>query len=111
PRTLVEERDSNQSHLRMSYRPDVAVDDPKARAAFTIYSALLGGSVGSLLFDELREQRRLCYSVYATDHAYADVPVLQLGAGLESSKCAEAFTRMREIVGELGADRAPPEDD
>src|SRR5919199_4728179 len=30
PRVLVEERDSNQSHLRMSYRPDVAVSDPKA---------------------------------------------------------------------------------
>src|ERR1700710_3153771 len=37
PRTLVEQRDSNQSHLRMSYRPEVAVSDPKARAAFTIY--------------------------------------------------------------------------
>ena len=104
PRTLVEQRDSNQSHLRMSYRPEVAVDDPKARAAFTIYSTLLGGSMGSRLFDEIREQRGLCYSVYATDHAYADVPVLQLGSGLESSKCAEAFTRMREIVGELAAD-------
>jgi len=61
PRTLVEERDSNQSHLRMSYRPEVAVDDPKARAAFTIYSTLLGGSMGSRLFDEIREQRGLCY--------------------------------------------------
>ena len=50
------------------------------------------------------EQRGLCYSVYATDHAYADVPVLQLGSGLESAKCAEAYTRMREIVGELAAD-------
>ena len=29
PRVLVEERDTNQSHLRMSYRPDVAVDDPQ----------------------------------------------------------------------------------
>jgi predicted Zn-dependent peptidase len=110
PRTLVEQRDSNQSHLRMSYRPEVAVDDPKARAAFTIYSTLLGGSMGSRLFDEIREQRGLCYSVYATDHAYADVPVLQLGAGLESSKCAEAFTRMREIVGELAADGPTPEE-
>ncbi len=104
PQVLVEERDSNQSHLRMSYRPRVAVDDPKARAAFTIYSTLLGGSMGSRLFDEIREQRGLCYSVYATDHAYADVPVLQLGSGLESSKCVEAYTRMREIVGELAAD-------
>ena len=30
--------------------------------------------------------------------------MLQLGSGLESSKCAEAYTRMREIVGELAAD-------
>ncbi len=108
PRTLVEQRDSNQSHLRMSYRPQVPVDDPKARAAFTIYATLLGGSMGSRLFDEIREQRGLCYSVYAADHAYADVPVLQLGSGLESSKCAEAYTRMREIVGELAADGPTP---
>ncbi|MEA2252556.1 MAG: hypothetical protein QOG70_2798 [Solirubrobacteraceae bacterium] len=104
PRVLIEERDSNQSHLRMSYRPEVPVDDPRARAAFTIYSTLLGGSMGSRLFDEIREQRGLCYSVYAIDHAYADVPVLQLGSGLESGKCVEAYTRMREIVGELAQD-------
>jgi predicted Zn-dependent peptidase len=104
PRKLVERRDSNQSHLRMMYRPDVDVRDPRARAAFTIYSTLLGGSMGSRLFDEIREQRGLCYSVYAVDHAAADVGVLQLGSGLESSKCAEAYTRMREIVAELAAE-------
>jgi predicted Zn-dependent peptidase len=92
----------------MSYRPRVAVDDPRARAAFTIYATLLGGSMGSRLFDEIREQRGLCYSVYATDHAYADVPVLQLGSGLESGKCVEAYTRMREIVGELADDGPRP---
>ncbi len=101
---MVTERDSNQSHLRMIYRPDVDVTDPKQRAALTIYSTLLGGSMGSRLFDEIREQRGLCYSVYAVDHAYADVPILQLGAGLESGKTEEAFTRMKEIVGELHAD-------
>jgi predicted Zn-dependent peptidase len=101
---LVEQRDTNQSHLRMSYRPEVDVSDPRARAAFTIYSTLLGGSMGSRLFDEIREQRGLCYSVWAADHSYADVPSLQLGAGLESAKCIEAYTRMREIVAELHAD-------
>src|SRR4051794_38009017 len=104
PGRLVEQRDTNQSHLRMSYRPDVDVSDPKARAAFTIYSTLLGGSMGSRLFDEIREQRGLCYSVWAADHSYADVPSLALGAGLESGKCIEAYTRMREIVAELHAD-------
>jgi predicted Zn-dependent peptidase len=101
PEVMVTQRDSNQSHLRMIYRPDVDVSDPQQRAALTIYSTLLGGSMGSRLFDEIREQRGLCYSVYSVDHAYADVPILQLGAGLESGKCDEAFTRMREIVGEL----------
>ncbi len=101
PRILVNERDSNQSHLRMSYRPDVTVSDPKQRAALVIYSTLLGGSMGSRLFDEIREQRGLAYSVHSVPHAYADVPVLQLSAGLESSKCIEAYRRMRDIVIEL----------
>ncbi len=101
---LVEERDTNQSHLRMIYRPDIDVTDRAQRAAMTIYTTLLGGSMGSRLFDEIREQRGLCYSVYAADHALADAGILQLGSGLESSGCREAFVRMREIVGELHAD-------
>ncbi len=57
--------------------------------------------MGSRLFDEIREQRGLAYSVHSYPHAYADVPVLQLSAGLDSAKCLEAYRRMREIVAEL----------
>ena len=101
---LVEERDTNQSHLRMIYRPRIDSSDPTQRAALTVYSTLLGGSMGSRLFEEIREQRGLCYSVYSVEHSFADLPVLQLGSGLESAKCVEAYTRMREIVAELHAD-------
>src|SRR4051812_42749531 len=104
PATLVEERDSKQSHLRMSYRPSVDVTSMQQRAALQVYATLLGGSMGSRLFDEIREQRGLAYSVYALSHAFADVGILQLSAGLESAKCVEAFGRMREIVDELRAD-------
>jgi predicted Zn-dependent peptidase len=104
PQTLTDERDTNQSHLRMIYRPQIAVTDVRERAALSIYATLLGGSMGSRLFEEIREKRGLCYSVYAIDHAFADVPILQLGSGLESGKCVEAYTRMREIVDELRAD-------
>ena len=108
PRVLVRERDSNQSHLRMSYRPAVEVSDPRQRAGLAIYSTLLGGSMGSRLFDEIREQRGLAYSVHSVAHSYADVPILQLSAGLESGKCIEAYRRMREIVNEL-RERGPTE--
>src|SRR4051794_36471404 len=100
----VEQRDTNQSHLRMIYAPDIDPSDARQRAALTVYSTLLGGSMGSRLFEEIREQRGLCYSVWSIEHSFADMPVLQLGSGLESSKCPEAYARMREIVGELHAD-------
>jgi predicted Zn-dependent peptidase len=108
PQALVEERESNQSHLRMIYRPRIDPTDPQARAAQTIYGTLLGGSMGSRLFDEIREQRGLAYSVSAMAVASYDVPVLQLSAGLESAKCLEAYQRMREIVAEL-RDEGPTE--
>jgi predicted Zn-dependent peptidase len=104
PRILVRERESSQSHLRMSYRPSIEIADAKQRAALAIYSTLLGGSMGSRLFDEIREQRGLAYSVHSIAHAYSDVPVLQLSAGLESSKMLEAYRRMRDIVTELRDD-------
>lgn len=103
-RTLVEHKDTNQSHLRLIYTPQLESGDRAERAAFGIYSTLLGGSMGSRLFDEIREQRGLCYSVWALDHVRADSAVLQLGSGLESGKVGEAYARMREIVAELHAD-------
>jgi predicted Zn-dependent peptidase len=49
----------------MIYRPSSTSATRAQRAALTIYSTLLGGSMGSRLFDEIREQRGLCYSVSA----------------------------------------------
>ena len=108
PKVLVDQRDTNQSHLRMIYRPALPVTDARKRAALAIYATLLGGSMGSRLFEEIREKRGLCYSVYAVDHTLSDVPILQLGSGLESAKCIEAYGRMREIVTEL-RERGPTE--
>src|SRR5213079_1864235 len=51
PSKLVQGRETNQSHLRMMYVPKIDSADPRQRAALTIYSTLLGGSMGSRLFD------------------------------------------------------------
>lgn len=101
---VVEERDTNQSHLRLAYRPDLDASDPKVRAALTIYGTLLGGSMGSRLFDEIREQRGLAYSVSASTWSLGDITQLQLSAGLDATKTVEAYSRMREIVRELHDD-------
>lgn len=104
------ERDSNQSHLRLVYRPEIDPTDRAQRAALSVYSGLLGGSMGSRLFDEIREQRGLAYSVGSFAFALHDLPALQISAGLESGKLPEAYSRIREIVGELHRD-GPTEDE
>ena len=98
PQTLVEPRETNQSHLRMIYRPALDPSDAAERASFDVYATLLGGSMGSRLFDEIREQRGLAYSVSASSHAASDVSALLIGAGLDSTKCVEAYSRSLVLI-------------
>ncbi len=75
-------------------------------APFLVLRGLLGGSLGSRLVSEIREERGWAYSVRAEPDAMSDVPVLYVNAGLDSANAAKAFERTREIVAELRD--APP---
>ncbi|MDQ3935030.1 MAG: insulinase family protein [Actinomycetota bacterium] len=103
-RVRVERRDTQQSHLRLHWRPAIDPSDLRQRAALAVYSTLLGGSMGSRLFDEIREQRGLCYAIRSYGTCHADVPRLDVSSGLDSTKCVEAYRRIGEIVAELAAD-------
>ena len=92
----------------MSYRPSTAPTNPRERAALGVYSTLLGGSMGSRLFEEIRERRGLCYSVWARGSVHPDTAGLNAGAGLESAKCTEAYERIVEIVHELATEGPKP---
>jgi predicted Zn-dependent peptidase len=103
-RVLVTERDTNQSHLRLAWKPKVDPQNIQQRAALSVYSTLLGGSMGSRLFDEIREQRGLCYSIRSYGWTHSDDSLLEVASGLDSTKCTEAYTRIKEIIAELRTD-------
>ncbi len=71
---------------------------------------LLGGTSGSRLFEEIRERLGLAYSVRAHDYPLADDAMVQIEAGLESSRCREAYERIREIVDRLAAEEISEEE-
>jgi predicted Zn-dependent peptidase len=100
-RVKVDRRETQQSHLRLHWRPAIDPSDVKQRAALSVYSTLLGGSMGSRLFDEIREQRGLCYAIRSYGSTHTDVARLDVSSGLDSAKCPEAYARIREIVAEL----------
>ena len=105
-RVLVEERDTQQSHLRLHWRPQIDPSDIGQRAALTVLSTLLGGSMGSRLFDEIREQRGLCYAIRSAGWTHADSSRLDVSSGLDSAKCVEAYERICEIVADLAGNGA-----
>ncbi|HEX8744064.1 MAG TPA: pitrilysin family protein [Thermoleophilaceae bacterium] len=107
-RVRVQRRDTQQSHLRLHWRPQLDPSDIRRRAALAVYSTLLGGSMGSRLFDEIREQRGLCYAIRSYGTAHADVGRLDVSSGLDSSKCVEAYRRICEIVAELASEGPHP---
>src|SRR4051794_3990573 len=100
-RVMVERRETNQSHLRLHWRPSIDPTNLSDRAALAVYATLLGGSMGSRLFDEIREQRGLCYAIRSYGFTHSDNAALDVSSGLDSTKCAEAYTRIREIVEDL----------
>ncbi len=54
-----------------------------------IYSTALGGGMSSRLFQEVREKRGLCYSIYAQTGAYSDTGMTTIYAGTSGDQIEE----------------------
>ena len=73
------EKTLEQAHLAMAFEcPSVL--DPAIYTA-QVFGNVLGGGMSSRLFQEIREKRGLCYSVFAQAGAYADTGMMTIYAG------------------------------
>ncbi len=91
-----ERRDLEQAHLTLALESP-AYRDPDFFTA-QIHATALGGGMSSRLFQELRERRGLCYSIFAQAGAYDDTGMLTIYAGTSGEE-AGALTRV--IVDEM----------
>jgi predicted Zn-dependent peptidase len=64
------QRDTAQCHVVLG-APSLPYLDPR-RYALTLLSAVLGGGMSSRLFQRVREERGLAYSIYAFHHHYSN---------------------------------------
>ncbi|MEM9911508.1 MAG: pitrilysin family protein [Pseudomonadota bacterium] len=72
-------KELEQAHFALAFESP-GYDDPQLYAA-QIYASALGGSMSSRLFQEIREKRGLCYTIYAQAGAYADTGMMTIYAG------------------------------
>jgi predicted Zn-dependent peptidase len=63
-----------------------------------VFSSVLGGGMSSRLFQEARESRGLCYSIYSFHAPYSDIGMFGLYAGTDAADTSEL---MRLIVDEI----------
>ena len=76
-----------QAHFALAFEgPDYR--DPGIYAA-QIHAIAMGGGMSSRLFQELRENRGLCYTIFAQAGAYADTGMLTVYAGTSSEQLGE----------------------
>jgi predicted Zn-dependent peptidase len=100
PRTVLDDP-TEQVHVAMGWRGVDHFDDD--RYAFTIANQILGGGMSSRLFQEVREQRGLCYSVYSWGSSYVDSGTAGIYAGTSPSRVAELLSVVDDEIAKLVA--------
>ncbi|HUE45686.1 MAG TPA: pitrilysin family protein [Aestuariivirgaceae bacterium] len=85
------ERPLDQAHIVLTF-PGVGYHDDDVYV-MQVLSVLLGGGMSSRLFQEVREKRGLCYSVFSCTSAYEDSGLFSVYAATAPGK-ADELTRV-----------------
>ena len=89
-------RAAEQTHLALAYE-GVPASDPTA-PALSLFAQAVGGGMSSRLFQELREERGLAYSIYAWTQGFADTGLFAVNLSADKARAAEAMALARDTV-------------
>lgn len=79
-------KDLEQAHVTLAFEAPGYQSDEVYTAQ--IYSMILGGGMSSRLFQEAREKRGLCYSIFAQTGAFSDTGMMTIYAGTSGEDIA-----------------------
>jgi predicted Zn-dependent peptidase len=89
-------KQAEQTHLALAYQ-GVRASDPTA-PALSLFAQAVGGGMSSRLFQELREERGLAYSIYAWTQGFADTGLFAINLSADKSRATEALNLARDTV-------------
>ncbi len=90
------ERPLDQTHLVMAFPAPGYLDD--RIYPLQILCGILGGGMSSRLFQEVREERGLCYSVFSFAQPYRDGGLVSVYAATGPEKAAELTDVMSKVM-------------
>jgi predicted Zn-dependent peptidase len=89
-------REFEQAHWCLGL-PGFAASDPRL-PALSIFVQALGGGMSSRLFQQLREERGLAYSVSAWQQAYADTGIVTMSCAADRNRAVESMHLARSVL-------------
>lgn len=95
----VVEKDLEQVHVVLGMPGTSQTDE--ARFASHLLNVILGSSMSSRLFQEIREKRGLAYSVYSFSHSHQDAGLLGIYAGIAPENVGEVMRLISEQLAVL----------
>ncbi|MBW4707671.1 insulinase family protein [Roseobacter sp. YSTF-M11] len=96
-----------QAHFALAFESPGYRDDSIYTAQ--IYASALGGGMSSRLFQEIRENRGLCYSIFAQAGAYADTGMTTIYAGTSAEQLPQLAEITIDEMKRAAADMTPAE--
>lgn len=108
PAVTVRKKAIEQNHLILAF-PALSYLD-RRRYPLLLLNAILGGGCSSRLFQQLREERGLCYTVYSYVADHADTGLLGIYTALSREQEGEALDTVRAIVDRLAQDGVTQEE-
>jgi predicted Zn-dependent peptidase len=103
-----EHRDTTQSHIVLG-TDTFPARDPR-RYALAIITNLLGGGMSSRLFQRIREELGLAYSVYAFQQGYQGAGMTGVYVGTAPGTAAAAEAAIREELARLAREGLPADE-
>jgi len=91
PQILLYKKDTDQAHLCLSLKSNELSYNNPQKTIYQVLSIILGGSMSSRLFTEIRGKRGLAYYVYSSIDYFNEVGALIVSAGLNIDKINEAI--------------------
>jgi len=101
-------RDSAQTHI--VFGTDVLKHAHPDRYALVLLSAALGGGMSSRLFQRVREELALCYSIYTYQSFYSTSGVSGVYVGTRPATAETAVEAVREELAKVAASGLPEEE-
>lgn len=102
PGVLVKEKRVEQTHLCLGY-PGLAISDDRMYD-LVILDGIIGAAMSSRLFQEVREERGLAYSIYSYFTAYKDTGSFIIYGGTSPDKTNELYSTIKSITDGLVTD-------